>query len=279
MALGNWFSKPVSRQATAVITGAGSGIGRAFALEIAARGGNVVCADIHGGNAEATVKLLPRGTAMAMTVDVRDAAAVDAMADEATAWFGDTPSLVINNAGVAGGDRIGEMTLEDWRWVLDINLWGAIHGCHVFAPRLAAAGRGAILNVASSAAFVAAPGMAAYNVSKAGVLSLSETLAAELSGSGVRVAVLCPTMVKTSLTQTARAPQGMLKLADKLMARTGVTAEFVARYSLDALDRDAFYILPQRDARVMWRMKRQFPQTYTRMAGGIGKLADRFMQD
>lgn len=272
-----WFTKAVSKNAAAVVTGAGSGIGQAFAFEIARRGGRVVCADIHLATARETAKQIGR-QAHAVAVDVSDADAVLALADKAEHWLGATPDLVVNNAGVAGGDRIGTMSLEDWRWVIDINLWGAIHGCHVFAPRLVAAGRGAILNVASSAAFAAAPGMAAYNVSKAGVLSLSETLAAELSGSGVRVAALCPTMVKTNLTQDARTPDAMRALADRLMARTGVTPEFVAKYSLDALDRDEFYILPQADARAMWRMKRHFPLTYTRLAGGVGKLADRYMK-
>lgn len=271
-----WFSKAVSKNASAVVTGAGSGIGQAFAVEIARRGGHVVCADIHLGRARATAKQIGK-QAHAVAVDVSDADAVAVLADKAEHWLGTTPDLVINNAGVAGGDRVGAMSLEDWHWVVNVNLWGAIHGCHVFAPRLVAAGRGAILNVASSAAFVAAPGMAAYNVSKAGVLSLSETLAAELSGSGVRVAALCPTMVKTNLTQEARAPDAMRALADRLMAR-GVTPEFIAKYSLDALDRDEFYILPQADARAMWRMKRHFPLTYTRLAGGIGRLADRYMK-
>ena len=116
---------------------------------------------------------------------------------------------MINNAGVgAGGAAIGDAPLDDWVWTLGINLWGPIHGCHVFTPILREAGpshapRG-IINVASAAAFGAAPGMAAYNVSKAGVLSLSETLAAELSGTAVKVTVLCPTFVKTNIVESGR---------------------------------------------------------------------------
>lgn len=129
---------------------------------------------------------------------------------------------MINNAGVgAGGLPIGETGLDDWRWVLDINLWGPIHGCHVFAPILRDAGYGGIINVASAAAFGAAPGMAAYNVSKAGVLSLSETLAAELSGSGVNVTALCPTFVKTNIVQSGRISAKSTQLADRLMRWTG----------------------------------------------------------
>ncbi len=122
-------------------------------------------------------------------------------------WFGGPPTLVINNAGVgAGGTAIGDTDIDDWNWVLGVNLWGPIHGCHVFAPLLREAGYGGIINVASAAAFGAAPGMAAYNVSKAGVLSLSETLAAELSGTGVHVTVLCPTFVKTNIIVSGGKP-------------------------------------------------------------------------
>ncbi|MFP5439993.1 MAG: SDR family NAD(P)-dependent oxidoreductase [Gammaproteobacteria bacterium] len=272
-----WFTDPVSKNAAAVVTGAGSGIGRAFALELAARGGRVVCSDVNETAARATAKKIGKKQAIALATDVTSIKAVTAMADRARDWFGDEPDLVINNAGVAAGDRIGQMSLEDWRWVIDVNLWGVIHGCHVFAPRLQAAGRGAILNVASAAAFGAAPAMGAYNVSKAGVLSLSETLAAELSGTGVRVGVLMPTFVQTNIAKNSRTPASMREVADKLMERTGVSAEFAARYALDALDRDEIHILPQRDARVMWRFKRLFPTTNTRIAGRIRRVADKYL--
>src|SRR4029079_9251616 len=102
-----------------------------------------------------------------------------------------------------------------------INLWGPIHGCHVFAPILREAGYGGILNIAAAAGLCAAPGMAAYNVSKAGTLSLSETLAAELSGSGVNVTVLCPTFVKTNIVDAGRISDRSTQLADRLMRWTG----------------------------------------------------------
>lgn len=130
---------------------------------------------------------------------------------------------MVNNAGVgAGGAAIGDVEMDDWKWVLGINLWGPIHGCQVFTPILREAGRPAgIVNVGSAAAFGAVPGMAAYNVSKAGVLSLSETLAAELSGTGINVTVLCPTFVKTNIVQAGRISAQSTRLADKLMRWTG----------------------------------------------------------
>ena len=187
--------KKRSRDAAAVITGAGSGIGAAFAVELARTGGRVVCSDIDENAARALpTRSTPRAAKRsALRCDVSQIDDVHCLAADAQDWFGGPPTVVINNAGVgAGGLPIGEVSLDDWHWVLGINLWGPIHGCHVFAPILREAGYGGIINVASAAAFGAAPGMAAYNVSKAGVLSLSETLAAELSGTGVNVTVLVP---------------------------------------------------------------------------------------
>jgi NAD(P)-dependent dehydrogenase (short-subunit alcohol dehydrogenase family) len=199
-------SSKVSHNALAVVTGAGSGIGAAFAVELARRGGRIVCSDINEVAAAKTVSAIgdQGGEAVAIACDVTRFDDVRELAAQSESWFGGAPTLVINNAGVgSGGASIGELSLEDWQWVLGINLWGPIHGCHVFAPILRSAEpsnipRG-IINVASDAAFGAAPSMAAYNVSKAGVLSLSETLAAELSGSAIKVTVLCPTFVKTNI--------------------------------------------------------------------------------
>ncbi|TFV56843.1 SDR family NAD(P)-dependent oxidoreductase [Mycobacterium sp. PS03-16] len=259
-----------SRRADAVITGAGSGIGAAFALELARRGGRVVCSDIDSATAEATAAAITDagGHATAVHCDVSRVADVTALAAAAQDFFGGPPTLVINNAGIgAGGTPIGEVTLDDWQRVLDINLWGPIHGCHVFAPILRDARAGGIINVASAAAFGAAPGMAAYNVSKAGVLSLSETLAAELSGSGVAVTALCPTFVKTNILDSDAISDQAAALAGRLMRWTGVSAERVARMCLDTHDRGGLYCMPQLDARFGWHAKRFAPELYTRAVG------------
>jgi NAD(P)-dependent dehydrogenase (short-subunit alcohol dehydrogenase family) len=267
-----------SRVAAAVITGAGSGIGKAFAIELAKRGGQVVCSDVDEASARATADAIGTagGEATALRCDVSRIDDLQMLAKEAQAWFGGPPSLVINNAGVsAGGTAIGEADLDDWNWVLGINLWGPIHGCHVFAPILREAGQpGGIINVASAAAFGAAPGMAAYNVSKAGVLSLSETLAAELSGTGINVTVLCPTFVKTNIVEAGRITQQSTQLADRLMRWTGFSPERVARTCLDTNDRGGLYCMPQPDARIGWGIKRFTPTVYTRTAGLTTRLTN-----
>jgi NAD(P)-dependent dehydrogenase (short-subunit alcohol dehydrogenase family) len=259
-----------SRGAAAVITGAGSGIGAAFATELTRRGGRIVCSDIDENAARTTADAIidDGGSALAVQCDVTRIGDVQRLATEAQAWLGGPPTLVINNAGVgAGGTSIGDTSLDDWSWVLGINLWGPINGCHVFAPILREAGEGGIINVASAAAYGAAPGMAPYNVSKAGVLSLSETLAAELSGTGIAVTVLCPTFVKTNIVESGRITAQSTKLADRLMRWTGSRPERVARMCLDTHDRGGLYCMPQPDARIGWSIKRFTPTVYTRAVG------------
>lgn len=267
--------KKASRGAQAVVTGAGSGIGRAFALELAARGGRVVCADLNLGTARDTVAMIEAagGVAYATACDVTKLEDVEALAAQAETLLGGPVDLVINNAGVgAGGQPVGETSIEDWRWVLGVNLWGVIHGCHVFAPRLRALGRGGIINVGSTASFAAAPTMGPYNVSKAGVLALTETMAAELQGSGVHITALCPTFVKTNIVKDGRIAGSASGFAEKVMKWTGIEAGGVARETLDALDRNRLYVLPQLDARTVWRMKRVAPSLYAKGAGVLNRL-------
>ena len=269
------LSSKRSHGADAVVTGAGSGIGAAFAVELARRGGRVVCSDIDEATAQLTVDAITDqgGQAIAVRCDVSKIDEVRGLATQSQAWFGNAPTLVINNAGVgAGGSDVGDFSLDDWTWTLGVNLWGPIHGCHVFAPILREAGRGGIINIASAAAFGAAPGMAAYNVSKAGVLSLSETIAAELSGSGVSVTVLCPTFVKTNIVDAGRITAAANDFANRLMRWTGVSSDRVARTCLDIHDRGGLYCMPQIDAKIGWNIKRFVPETYTRTLGLVARI-------
>ena len=272
----NLFSKnDVSRHAFAVVTGAGSGIGRAFALEIANRGGEVICADINIITAQQTVDTINTagGKAFAVQCDVTNLAQVENLAAQADKLLSAPVDLVVNNAGVgAGGDYIGNISIADWKWVMDINLWGVIHGCHVFAPKLRALNRGGIINVASTASFAAAPLMGPYNATKAAVLAISETLSAEMVGTNIRVSALCPTFVKTNITRDGRISGESSRLADLAMKWTGVSAERVVMSTLNALDRGQLYVLPQLDAKMIWRIKRYAPNTYAQSIGALNRF-------
>lgn len=260
-------------QPRAVLTGAGSGFGRAFALVLAERRARLVLSDVDEGKLAETAELARAAGAetVAQVCDVADAEAVEALALAADEHFSGT-DLLVNNAGVAVAGKVGEVPLSDWRWQLDINLNGVIHGCHAFIPRMRAAGSGHILNVASSAGLLSAPMMAPYNVSKAGVIALSETLYAELEGSGVGVTALCPTFFRTSLHETARSPNpDELRDAEKLITEAKWTAEEIAVHALRGIEADALYVIPQADGKALWLTKRLLGQKFH---GLLGKVAN-----
>ncbi|MHC3137467.1 SDR family NAD(P)-dependent oxidoreductase [Acinetobacter nosocomialis] len=259
-----------SRNAYAVVTGAGSGIGRSFAVELAKRGGNIVCADINLEAAKETVKLIEQlgQKAFAVQCDVGQAEQVQALADQAEQLLDHPVTLIINNAGVGLGGKFDEMSLEDWKWCMHVNLWGVIHGCHAFVPKLKKLGYGAIINLASAASYTAAPEMSVYNVTKAGVLALSETLSAELRKFNIKVNVLCPTLVPTNIIKNGRIPGRYSKLADHaLMNYAMTTSDAVAALTLNRLDRGQLYTTPQIDAKLFWLMKRTSPTLYAKFLG------------
>jgi len=266
------FKKAIkpSQQAYAVVTGAGSGIGQSFALELGKRGGTVVCADINLAAAEKTVALLAEQGAKgyAVACDVGVAEQVAELAEQAEQLMQHPVTLVINNAGVGLGGKFDELSLEDWQWVTNVNLWGVIHGCHYFVPKFKKLGYGAIVNVASAAGFTAAPEMTAYNVTKSGVLALSETLSSELKKAKIKVNVLCPTLVPTNIIKNGRIPSRYSGLADHaLMNFAMTTSDSVAKLTLNRLDKGKLYTIPQLDAKLFWLMKRASPTLYAKLLG------------
>jgi NAD(P)-dependent dehydrogenase (short-subunit alcohol dehydrogenase family) len=247
------------RAPRAVVTGSGSGLGRAFCLEIAARGGRVVGADLDEEAARATARQAPSGRVEPARCDVTQLADVEALAALAEERLGGV-DLVVNNAGVAVSGRIGEIPIADWRWLIDVDLWGVIHGCHVFAPRLRKQGHGHILNVASLAGLVHLTPLAPYNVAKAGVVALSETLRQELAGDGVGVTVLCPSFFPTRIAEASRGTEAMRELGRRVLARSRVGAEEVARAALDGAARGELIVIPMASGRWAWRLKRLLPE-------------------
>jgi len=192
----------------AVVTGGGSGIGRAVATQLADAGMHVVVADVQEDALDATVAALVGAghRAIGVRTDVSDGESVQALADAAIAEFG-AVHVVHNNAGVGVGGPIWTHTERDWEWVLGVNLWGVIHGIRVFVPiMLEQGGPAHVVNTASMAGLISVPYLGAYNVSKHGVVTLSETLHRDLrlAGSEIGVSVLCPGLVATNIFESQR---------------------------------------------------------------------------
>ncbi|MFE9686449.1 SDR family oxidoreductase [Streptomyces sp. NPDC006285] len=190
-----------------LVTGAGSGIGRATALAFAEAGARVVAVDRDAASATRTAETSRRvgaPEAWAETVDVSDEQAMEELAAKVAAEYG-VVDVLVNNAGIGLSGSFFDTTVEDWRKVLDVNLWGVIHGCRLFGRQMAERGQGGhIVNTASAAAYLPSKTLPAYSTSKAGVLMLSECLRAELAGQGIGVSAICPGFVNTAITSTAR---------------------------------------------------------------------------
>ncbi|WP_190219490.1 SDR family oxidoreductase [Streptomyces griseosporeus] len=190
-----------------LVTGAGSGIGRATAFAFAEAGARVVAVDRDPESAVRTAelaRLLGAPEAWAETVDVTDEQAMEKLAEKVRTELG-VVDVLVNNAGIGLSGGFFDTTTDDWRAVLDVNLWGVIHGCRVFGKQMSERGQGGhIVNIASAAAYQPSRALPAYSTSKAAVLMLSECLRAELAGEDIGVTALCPGLVNTNITSTAR---------------------------------------------------------------------------
>lgn len=249
----------------AVISGAGSGLGAAMARRFADDGWRVIVTDQHAERAESVASSLAGAGHAARTLDVTDSAQWEALAEFVDQQYGRVDAL-INNAGVATGGMLGETPLDDWQWVLDINVMGVVRGCHHFVARFREQGYGHIVNVASWAGLAAAPGIASYGTAKAAVVALSEMLRAEMQPYGVEVSVLCPAFVKTGLTETMRAPDDSYAMrVQRWMEKSGISADDVAETVYQATQKPKFLLLTHPETRWQYRIKRWFPSLYFRM--------------
>ncbi|MET7882586.1 SDR family oxidoreductase [Streptomyces avermitilis] len=189
-----------------LVTGAGSGIGRATAYAFAEAGARVVAVDRDAEGAARTAemsRLIGAPDAWAETVDVSDEQAMEKLAEKVATEYG-VVDVLVNNAGIGLSGSFFDTTAEDWRKVLDVNLWGVIHGCRLFGKQMSERGQGGhIVNTASAAAYQPSKALPAYSTSKAAVLMLSECLRAELAGQGIGVSAICPGFVHTNITSTA----------------------------------------------------------------------------
>lgn len=250
------------------ITGGASGLGRALALRYARDGWRVAIADLNDERGEVTrAELAALGAeAVYRHADVTREEDLQAVADDlAQRWGG--VDVVVNNAGVAQAGAIEDVSLEDWRWILDINLLGVVRGCKVFTPLFKRQGHGHFVNIASMAGLLDVPRMAAYNVSKAAVVALTTTLEQELAGNGIGVSVVCPSFFQTHLGETMRATDpGLVKMMSKLLASGKLSADEVADAIVEGVARQQVHILPHVAGERLWRAKRYLPhRLYSRL--------------
>ncbi|MFC8360348.1 SDR family oxidoreductase [Streptomyces griseorubiginosus] len=259
-----------------LVTGAGSGIGRATAFAFAEAGARVVAVDRDAETAARTAelsRLLGAPEAWAETVDVSDEQAMEKLADKVAAEYG-VVDVLVNNAGIGLGGSFLDTTTEDWKKVLDVNLWGVIHGCRLFGRQMAERGQGGhIVNTASAAAFQPSRALSAYGTSKAAVLMLSESLRAELAGRGIGVSAVCPGFVNTGITSTARfagvdadEEKRRRKRATRLYGLRNYPPEKVADAILRAVVRNQAVVPVTPEARAAHVLARWAPKTLRALA-------------
>ncbi|MGY1829531.1 SDR family NAD(P)-dependent oxidoreductase [Geodermatophilus sp. SYSU D01180] len=265
----------------AIVTGGASGIGRALGAALVRRGDQVVLADVEGAAAtEAAGELtaLGPGTASGVALDVRDATAVEALVTGTAARHGRL-DLLFNNAGVAWGGPVEELSLAHWDRIVDVNLRGVVHGVQAAYPLMLRQGSGHIVNTASLAGLLPMPGNVPYGTTKWAVVGLSLSLRTAAAPLGVRVSVVCPGAVDTPLLdQRTPADLPRVPTAEAIDVRAALTRASGGRlYGADALaadvlrgvDRNRAVVVAPRQARVMWRLMRLSPSLVMRLEQGM----------
>jgi NAD(P)-dependent dehydrogenase (short-subunit alcohol dehydrogenase family) len=263
-----------------MITGAGSGLGREIALRWAREGWQLALSDISDEGVQETLKLAREagGDGFVQRCDVRDYSQLTAFAQACEQKLGGI-DIIVNNAGVASGGFFAELSLEDWDWQIAINLMGVVKGCKAFLP-LIEASKGKIINIASMAALMQGPAMSNYNVAKAGVVALSESLLVELREQEVAVHVVCPSFFQTNLMDSFRGPTPAMKAqVGKLLESSPISASEIADYIYQQVGAGEFMILPHEQGRMAWQVKQKNPQAiYDEMATMAEKMRAKARQ-
>lgn len=251
----------------AVITGGASGIGLATARQLAERGAHLMLVDIEEAALARAAQAIGDAVRVETRVcDVTDYDAMQALAEDVVATFG-AVHIVFNNAGVAVGGPVAEMSHEDWRWIIDVDLWGPIHGIEAFLPHIRAAGEGHVLFTSSFAGLVPNVGLGAYCVAKYGVVALAEVLHKELRNDGIGVSVLCPMRVGTNIGNSERnrqtrygggdasPPVADQSEANEDLAGRVLDVDEVAAQVLAAMEANRLYVLPHEESRQFVRRR------------------------
>ena len=250
----------IFRGKVAVITGAGSGIGKGLAEELARRGAHVVISDVNAGRIEKAADGITKsgGRVTTATLDVSDYEAVKRMVDVTVAAHGRI-DYIFNNAGIAIAGPAKDFTIEDWRKVIDINLYGVVHGAAVAYPLMVKQGWGHIVNTASIEGLVPFPATVSYVASKYGVVGLSNALRIEGAVHGVRVSVVCPGYVRTAIFTDSKIVGMDKQDIREVIDRLGVTPEECAKVILRGVERNEATIVVTFFAKFLWLLNRFSP--------------------
>jgi NAD(P)-dependent dehydrogenase (short-subunit alcohol dehydrogenase family) len=249
-----------------LVTGGASGLGAALVNAFAARGDQVLSADLDVVSTSST-------NVVSRVLDVTSeddwASAVEWVSSE---WGG--LDVLVNNAGVAGGGRIELCSMDDWQWIFDINLFGVVRGTRAFVPMLKAQGSGRIVNTASLAGLVHPPGMGSYNAVKAAVVAFSETCAHELAPYGVGVTAVCPSYFKTNLMSSMRGGDADLAAQiSRQIEKSPITADDIAAAVLEGVDRGDELVVPDEPARAAYSLKLSDRPAYDAQMRGLAARA------
>lgn len=264
------------RDRIVVVTGAGSGIGRATALLFAKHGARVAACDVDQARLDSLATELGDRKLLVRRVDVSDRSQMSAFAGAVHA-LAPAADVVVNNAGVGLGGTFLDTSLDDFDWIIGVNLRGVVHGCHFFVPKMVEAERGGhIVNISSIFGIYAPPSTSAYSATKFAVRGFSEALRAELEPHRIGVTAICPGMINTAIIEDGRMrgeklAQGKSKTA-KLFKKRGLAPEKVAAEIVDAVQSNPAVRTVGRDAHVIAALQRLAPRTLRKIGGKISGL-------
>ncbi|MCX5880381.1 MAG: SDR family NAD(P)-dependent oxidoreductase, partial [Deltaproteobacteria bacterium] len=241
-------------------------------LEFAKLGWKIGIVDINNAGSEQTLKMVEQagGKGEVFQTDVTDPNAVKAMADHFfSTWRG--VDILINNAGIAIGGTVGDVPLEHWKAIVDINFWGMLYGCHEFIPKMKAQGGGHIMNVASAAGLLNLIIMSPYSVTKAAVISLSETLRMEAAPDNIHITVACPMFFNTGLLDDMKTTDPWIGEVAKTAFQVGHSADKIAKKLIRAVEKDKLYVVPMVYGKMLWLNKRLTPNLYYNLSAWLNR--------
>ena len=254
-----------------LITGSTSGLGEAMALQFAAAGFRIAVASRNPTKVAATAARVNEagGEALEIVLDVTREQDFRAAATLVTERWGGL-DILVNNAGIITSGKLSAIGLDIWQQSFETDLWSVIHGCRILLPLLVDSGGGHLVNIASAAGLLGPPDLASYGVAKAGVISLSESLAVELVEEKIDVTVSCPTVFRSHLLDEEGHDSETMQGAtfDGLqheMATTSISSEDIAASLITAMAKRRMYSVPQRDARMQWWLSRAFPESFRKL--------------